>query len=79
MARLVSSDGGMRGADVGSTKYDRQKDGSFHVDNPKHAALMKSEGFFQAADASFGNVNGYPCECGFSSLFRKCSKCGKVN
>lgn len=83
MARLVAPDKGVRGADVttdsGSAKYDVQRDGTIHVDNPDHARKLKAEGFFEAASAGFTHVKGYPCECGFNAVFAICGKCGKDN
>ena len=83
MAKLVAPDKGVRGADVttdsGSAKYDVGRDGTITVDNPQHARQLKAEGFFEAAGASFAHIKGFPCSCGFNSVFRICSKCGKEN
>jgi hypothetical protein len=84
MTKLVAPDGGVSGvtvetADGGSRTYDRAKDGTITVDNPRDARQLRKEGFFDAAGASFAHVKGFPCECGFNSVFRVCSKCGKEN
>jgi hypothetical protein len=87
MAKLVAPDKGVRGVDVekpdGSKRsYDIAKDGTITVDNARDAAQLKREGFFEAAGASFGHVDGYPCiGCGFDSVFKAydCPKCGVKN
>lgn len=86
MARLVAPDGGVRGVDVkterGTYKYNPTRSGIINVENSKHAAQMKAEGFFEAS--LMGPTNdttlGFTCiECGFGSWFRKCSRCGHEN
>lgn len=87
MARLIAPDGGVRGVDVrterGTYKYNPDNKGVINVENPRHAAQMKSEGFFEASlmgPASNGTNLGFTCsECGFGSWFRKCSRCGHEN
>lgn len=87
MARLIASDGGVRGVDIkterGTIKYNADKKGVINVENPRHAAQMKSEGFFEASlmgPATNGSNLGFTCvECGFGSWFRKCSRCGHEN
>lgn len=87
MARLVASDKGARGVDIkterGVYRYNPDKKGIINVENPKHAAQMKSEGFFEASlmgPATNGSALGFTCsECGFGSWFRKCSRCGHEN
>ena len=84
MARLIAPDGGVKGVDVrterGVRKYNPDKKGVINVDNPRHAAQMKAEGFFEASlmgPATNGENLGFTCtECGFGSWFRKCSRCG---
>ena len=64
----------------GTKVYKAGRDGLIRVDNPKHAAQMKHEGLGEAGVGGVIASNvGYPCKCGFSSLFAKCSKCGTVN
>lgn len=80
MAKLVSSDRGAREVVVrterGAVKY-KGRDGIYEVDNPRHAAQMKAEGFFEASLSGPSAGGGFPCtNCGFGSWFRKCSRCG---
>lgn len=86
MARLIAPDGGVKGIDVkterGTYRYSRDKRGVINVDNPRHAAQMKAEGFFEASlmgPAKDGSNLGFTCtQCGFGSWFRKCSRCGHI-
>ena len=65
----------------GTKVYRQDKSGGFNVENPKHARQMKEEGFFQAnAMGVIRHDIGFPCKnCGFGSLFKKCSRCGTEN
>lgn len=63
----------------GTKTYKAGKDGLIHVSNPKHAAQMKHEGLGVAGIGGTIQGGGYPCKCGFSSVFAKCSKCGTIN
>ena len=56
------------------------KDGMFEVNNPRLAKQLKSEGLGQASASGVARADGFPCaKCGFSSFFKKCSKCGEIN
>jgi hypothetical protein len=75
---------GVKGVDVttekGTVKYNADRKGYIEIDNAKHVRQAVSEGMVIAAPAAgFARADGYPCPCGFPSLFRECSKCGKVN
>lgn len=86
MARLIASDGGVKGVDVqtesGTRSYNPDRKGVLTVNDPKVARRLKHEGFFEASlmgpttDASIG----FTCiECGFGSWFALCSRCGHNN
>lgn len=87
MGKLVAPDKGVRSIGVtterGTRDYKPDRSGLYTVDNPKHAAQMKAEGFFEASlmGATTNNENlGYNCsECGFGSWFAKCGRCGHDN
>ena len=87
MTRLIASDKGLRGVDVGTKngqkiKLNPNKQGVFEVNNPKLVRQLKKEGFFEASlmGTSKNKNIGYTClECGFGSWFRKCSRCGYEN
>jgi hypothetical protein len=87
MARLVAPDGGVKGVDVtterGTRTYNPDKRGTYNVNDPKVAARMKSEGFFEASlmgPTTNGEALGFTCnECGFGSWFKKCGRCGHEN
>ena len=64
----------------GTKLYKASRDGLIHVDNPNHARQMKDEGLGVAGIGGVTKSNvGYPCECGFASLFVVCSRCGRDN
>jgi hypothetical protein len=86
MARLVPSDRGAREVAVrtpgGSSLYRADSSGRYVVDNPRHAAQMKAEGFFEASltPVSRGDRDrGFKCvQCGFEGWFRTCGRCGHL-
>lgn len=87
MARLVAPDGGVKGVDItterGTRTYNPDKRGTYNVNDPKVAARMKAEGFFEASlmgpTVNSGSV-GFECnECGFGSWFKVCGRCGHEN
>ena len=56
------------------------KDGLFHVNDSKLAKQLKEEGLGVASASGYIEGQGYPCgNCGFSSWFKKCSRCGTEN
>jgi hypothetical protein len=60
--------------------YKADRSGLINVDNPKHAAQMKSEGLGVASAGGVADTEGFPCsQCGFGSYFKKCSRCGHEN
>ena len=80
MTRLIAPDKGLKETSVGRKSYRPDKNGVYNVASKADAKLMKSEGFFEASTSgTLTTASGFPCECGFSSLFKKCGKCGKVN
>ena len=56
------------------------KDGLFEVNDSKLAKKLKDEGLGVASLGGVSTAGGYPCkQCGFSSWFKKCSRCGETN
>lgn len=82
MARVFGPNG-VKGIDVqtdrGTRSYDADKQGFININNPRDLKQALSEGFTKVADYSGAKAVGYPCPCGFNSVFKKCSKCGQVN
>lgn len=85
MAKLVGPTG-VKGIDVtterGTKAYSADSKGFINIENKKHAAQAKAEGFFEASSFSGINAPGYPCEkCAFNSVFKvyTCWKCGTEN
>lgn len=66
----------------GTKVLKRDKDGTFHVSDPKLAKKLKQEGLGVAGVAPVTSLEGvgYNCKkCGFGSYFKKCSRCGEIN
>jgi hypothetical protein len=81
MPRLLSPDDACISVKVPTYEGARQYDGkTIDVSNPVHARMLKEIGYVQA-DIGGGpsRARGYDCECGFSSFFRKCGRCGRSN
>jgi hypothetical protein len=83
MAKLVGPTG-VKGIDVttesGTKKYSADSKGFINIENNRHAAQAKSEGFFEASGfAGIKSQHAWPCGCGHNSLFKICGKCGKDN
>ena len=74
---------GARGVDVetskGTRKLNADKSGKIKVEDGKLARKLQAEGFTVAGVAVGGFARGYPCECGFNSVFKICGKCGIDN
>lgn len=65
---------------TGRTKiYKADKSGMINV-SESVAKELRKEGIPEASLTGSIRAKGYPClECGFSSWFTKCSRCGKEN
>ena len=83
MAQMLVPGDGAKGLDIdtgsGVRKLDADRSGRINVDDPKLQKVLKAEGFTVAGLAATFNVDGFPCDCGHLSLFKKCGKCGKDN
>lgn len=85
MARLVDTGGGAKGIDIdtpkGRVSIEPNRGGGYEVNNPQAINALKEAGFMELSLASFGNVEGGNCVCGFNSVFKKfvCPKCGVEN
>lgn len=78
--RMAMPDSACRGIDVrtehGKTRYSGQ---TVDVENLRHVRMMRAQGAFPTNVGGTPHVAGYPCGCGFQSLFRTCSRCGRDN
>lgn len=66
----------------GTSVLKPNRDGTFHVSDPKLAKKLKQEGLGIAgvAPAGYRTKSDFTCKaCGFASLFKKCGKCGEIN
>lgn len=82
MPRLLSPDDGCVSVKVPSG-YGREavyNGRVIDVESPAHIRRLRAEGYVVAGVAGVPvQRGGYTCECGFSSFFRKCSRCGHEN
>lgn len=80
MGRYVAPDRGVKETVIGGQKYNPDRSGIYNVENSKHGAAMKREGFFEAALNPYSEGDkhrGFVCvQCGFNGWFRKCGRCG---
>ena len=56
----------------------RARAGGLYDMHPRDAAALLREGGFRPSLGSPAR-GGFPCPCGFHSLFRLCSRCGRTN
>lgn len=74
---------GVKGIDVttptGTRSYNADKSGLIEISNKADLKQAVSEGMAIAGVASGFRVEGFPCSCGFQSIFAICGKCGKNN
>lgn len=79
MPRLLSPDDGCVSVKVPSgygteTVYNGRV---IDVESPSHIKRLRAEGYVVAGLAGAPvHRAGFDCECGFSSFFRKCGRCG---
>jgi hypothetical protein len=58
-------------------EYRARGGGLYDMTPTDAAALVKAGGFRPSLGTP--RAAGYPCGCGFQSLFRRCSRCGTTN
>jgi ribosomal protein S27AE len=80
MPRLVGPEDGAKEVGIGDAVIPRHKDGTFHVDNPAVASLMRKTGDFTTVGIKI-NGQGYECQdCGFLALYSDhCGRCDGTN
>ncbi len=81
MSELVTvgaPDGAVHGVTGMSGREYRSADGMYRMTPGDAAALVKAGGFAPTV-GGLVRAAGFPCPCGFQSLFRLCSRCGHRN
>lgn len=75
---VAAPDGAVHAVTGMSGRDYRSRDGMYQMSPSDAAALIKAGGFRPSVG---GRVTrgGHPCPCGFHSLFRHCSRCGRDN
>ena len=80
MGKYVAPDRGVKETIIGGKSYFPDRGGLYNVESPRHAKLMKAEGYFEASLNPYSQGDrkrGFTCvECGFDGWFRKCGRCG---
>jgi hypothetical protein len=84
MAEMLMPSSGAKGLDIstangGKVSLNPDKKGRITVTDPKLERVLRDEGFSVSAQAAGFAVEGFPCACGFQSVFRVCGKCGTDN
>lgn len=74
--RVGAPDGAARELDMGGRRF-RSTDGMYDLPPAFAKALVREGGFVPSLGSP--RRGGYPCRCGFSSNFRRCSRCGTEN
>ena len=75
--RLLGPEDGAKEVGIGDSVIGRHQDGTYHVDNPSVATLMRKTGDFTIAGTRI-NGRGYECQdCGFVALLS--DHCGRCN
>lgn len=75
--RLLGPEDGAKEVGIGDSVIPRHKDGTYHIDNPSVAHLMRKSGDFTVAGTRI-NGRGFVCtSCGFVALLSdSCGRCG---
>jgi len=83
MSRLLGPEDGAKEVGIGdSVVAVKDRDGTFHVDNPAVAYMMRKSGDFTVAGTTFRKVRqGFTCQdCGFVALISDhCGRCDGSN
>lgn len=81
MPRLLSPDDGCVSVKIPHGPLEAVYNGRvIDVNNASHIKMLRAEGYTVAGVSGVPvRQGGYTCECGFSSFFRKCSRCGREN
>lgn len=84
MAEMLMPSSGAKGLDITTATGSKvalnpDKKGRINVTDPKLERALRAEGFSVSAQAAGFAVEGFPCPCGFQSVFRVCGKCGLDN
>jgi hypothetical protein len=85
MTRMLVPNDGNKGLNIetadGKTRtLNADRSGAIDTGGDKKLEkVLRAEGYTVAGVGISLNVEGFPCECGFSAVFRICGRCGKDN
>ncbi len=75
---VAAPDGAVAAVRGMSGREYRARGGGLYDMTPSDArALLKAGGFTPSLGSP--RSGGFPCSCGFASLFARCSRCGTIN
>lgn len=77
--RVVAPAPGCVEVDGLSGRRYQAKGGFYEMSDRDGRALVAAGGFVPTLGPTAGSQVGFPCACGFASLFRRCSRCGTEN
>lgn len=78
LVTVAAPDGAVHGVTGMSGRDYRSQDGMYRM-TPADARALVAAGGFRPSTAGRIRASGFPCPCGFQSLFRMCSRCGATN
>lgn len=77
LVTVAAPDGAVRAVQGLTGREYRSSDGLYRM-TPQDARALRADGGFTPS-ISIPRAAGFPCPCGFASLFRRCSRCGQLN
>lgn len=77
LVRVAAPDTAVHAVEGMSGRTYRSRDGMYEMTPSDARALVKAGGFRPTLGSP--SRGGYPCACGFHSIFRHCSRCGRDN
>lgn len=77
LVTVAAPDGAVHAVTGMTGREYRSTDGLYRM-TPADARALRADGGFTPSLA-IARAAGFPCSCGFASLFRRCSRCGQTN
>lgn len=78
MARMFASDPHCKGVDTDRRRYNADRAGFVHVDDPRDVRALKAGGFVAAGTTPVTSKR-WVCECGWEALINSCPRCKRTD